>query len=104
MLLANVPQLLLSLAFLFYNAIITRFVAAREWGSLASAYRPLRVTQPAGEQVSTYFLTVPYAIAVPGLAISAVLHWLVSESIYVLVAEGGLFPCGFTTPWLPACG
>jgi hypothetical protein len=48
----------------------------------------LRVSQnPQGEQRSSYFLQLPYRYAIPLLGFSAVMHWLVSQSIFIVIVE-----------------
>jgi hypothetical protein len=88
-LLANLPQLVLSLCYFFYNALLTRMLMAREWALLSMDYRPLRVTDPEGEQISSYRLQIPYLYGIPLLALSAILHWLLSNSVYGFIGEGG---------------
>ncbi|ETS86638.1 hypothetical protein PFICI_00466 [Pestalotiopsis fici W106-1] len=90
-LIANAPQLMLTEGYFSYNSIFTRLVLAREWFSYTVAARPLRVTDPRGEQVSTYRLQLPYSYSVPLLALSIVLHWMVSNTFYIVVIYGGFY-------------
>ncbi|KAI0096094.1 hypothetical protein GGR51DRAFT_568865 [Nemania sp. FL0031] len=91
-LLVNSPQLLLSFFYLAYNNLFTRIQMAKEWGLLASTYRPLRVTHPQGtEQFATYRLQLPYKYSLPLIAISISLHWLLSNTIYIYVSLGGYY-------------
>ena len=91
------PQLALSIVYLQHNGILTRMLSAREWASYSNTrtkhnfYRGLRVTAPApgSAQVSTWRLQLPYRYGVPFMASSALMHWLVSNCVYVLVMEGG---------------
>lgn len=46
--------------------------------------KPLRVTAPQGQQRSTYYLHLPYRYSVPLIVTSALLHWLVSQSIFLV--------------------
>src|SRR5882762_8193321 len=65
----------------------TGMLAGLEWSQMAWQKKSLRVSQnPQGEQRSSYFLQLPYRYAIPLLGFSAVMHWLVSRSIFVLVA------------------
>ncbi|KAI0457198.1 hypothetical protein F5B21DRAFT_512771 [Xylaria acuta] len=66
--LANSPQLLLSICYLAYNNLFTRMQMAKEWATLATAYHPLRVTEPKGEQFATYRLQLPYKYSIPLIA------------------------------------
>lgn len=80
--LANVPQILVSLAYFFYNGLLTCMLGAVEYDNYAIAQKPLRVSWPRGAQRSTYYLSLPYRYSVPLLIVSAVLHWLVSQSFF----------------------
>ncbi|KAI1354006.1 hypothetical protein F5Y01DRAFT_322260 [Xylaria sp. FL0043] len=59
-LLANSPQLLLTLCYFAYNNIYTHLHSAWEWARFGIGYFPLRVTDPKGEQLSTYRLQLSY--------------------------------------------
>ncbi|KAG8164133.1 hypothetical protein KVR01_006051 [Diaporthe batatas] len=90
-LIANSPQLFLSFAYLALNGLFTRFHMAKEWAAMSTRYKALRVTNPKGQQISTYFLQLPYRYSVPLLIISILLHWVLSGCIYLLVMQGGYF-------------
>ena len=82
-LLANLPQLIISFLYVLYNGLFTSMLVAAEWASFASKRQPLRVTNPRGDQISTYWLQLPYAYSVPILVAMTLLHWLVSQSIFL---------------------
>jgi hypothetical protein len=82
-LLANLPQLIISFLYVLYNGLFTGMYTAAEWMSYATKRQPLRVTNPEGEQNSTYWLQLPYAISIPILVAMTLLHWLVSQSIFL---------------------
>ena len=86
-LVANSPQLLLSFLYFAYNGLWTCMLLTKEWASYARARKPLRVTSPTGGQRSTYRLQLPYRHGVPLVVISGTLHWLVSQSIFLVVLE-----------------
>ncbi|ENH74955.1 hypothetical protein FOC1_g10002500 [Fusarium oxysporum f. sp. cubense race 1] len=90
-LLANIPQLILSISYLQFNSLITKIFMAKEWAQMSTEYRPLRVTEPQGDQVSTYRLQLPYRWGVPCILASILLHWLASSSCYVFMADGGFY-------------
>ncbi|KAK0615545.1 hypothetical protein DIS24_g11711 [Lasiodiplodia hormozganensis] len=86
-LVANLPQLLLSFLYLVLNGVVTSMAGAGEWAGYYGpdrAAKALRVSFPKGGQRSTYFLQLPYRVGVPLMCGSAVLHWLVSQSIFVV--------------------
>lgn len=82
-LLANLPQLILSVLYLMYNGLYTCMHLAQEYGGYALERKPLRVTEPKGEQRSTYWLQLPYTYGIPLIIASSTLHWLVSQSIFL---------------------
>ncbi len=84
LLVANSPQILLSFLYFAYNGIFTRMLLAEEWSAYASKRRFLRVTSPTGGQRSTYRLQLPYRYGIPLLIGSSTLHWLVSQSIFLV--------------------
>ena len=82
-LLANCAQVILSVLYLSYNSIFTCQLLSREWTGYTTKRKPLRVTSPTGRQRSTYFLQLPYTYSLPLMAFSGILHWLVSQSIFL---------------------
>lgn len=85
--LANTPQVILSAAYFLVNRICTSLCLAREWNRLAVVRKPLRVTNPRGDQRSTYFLSLPYRWAIPLTVVSGLLHWLLSQSVFLARLE-----------------
>ncbi|KAJ1710323.1 hypothetical protein NYO67_7490 [Aspergillus flavus] len=81
-LLSNVPQVILSSLYYLINSILTCMLASAEYTSYSVHRRYLRVSWPEGQQRSTYFLSLPYRFSIPTMTISAILHWLLSESIF----------------------
>lgn len=88
-LIANSPQLLMSFLYLFINNIITRQAAINELEHFlrADGKKPLRVSSPIGMQRSSYFLALPFKYSVPVLSISILLHWLISQSLFLVQAS-----------------
>ena len=106
-LLANVPHLILSLIYFVINGVCTTMVLSLEWDAFAHSRKPLRVSYPKPGQQSTYFLELPYRYSVPLLIVSMLLHWLVSESIFLakiskynkkgeLIDENVVSTCGYS--------
>jgi hypothetical protein len=59
-----------------------------EWSTYAHHRKGLRVSRAAaGSQRSTYFLQLPYRFALPLMALSGILHWLVSQSIFLVAID-----------------
>jgi hypothetical protein len=87
-LVANIPQLILSFIYFTYNGLATSMYNAYEWSTYALNAKGLRVSStPQGQQRSTYFLSLPYRIAIPLMVASGVMHWLISQSIFLVVIE-----------------
>ena len=86
-LLANLPQAIVSFLYLTYNALFTCMLVAKEWNNFAHKRKPLRVTYPVGRQRSTYWLQLPYTYSIPLLILSSALHWLVSQTIFFVRIE-----------------
>ena len=82
--LSNLPQLLISYVYIAFNTLFTCMLAGREWMQFAAHRKPLRVTSPVGQQRSTYWLQLPYHYSLPLLALSSVLSWLASQSLFVV--------------------
>lgn len=84
-LIANLPQVILSFLYFAYNGMFTAMLLGYEWTSYAYKRKGLRVTHvPCGLQRSTYFLQLPYRFGTPLVVLSGTLHWLVSQSIFVV--------------------
>ena len=82
-LLANTPQGLLSCLYLMYNGMFTSMLMEQEWQAFAHRRKPLRVSKAVKGQRSTYFLQLPYRYAIPLLFCSGLMHWLISQSIFL---------------------
>ncbi|KAH8812621.1 hypothetical protein F5884DRAFT_820450 [Xylogone sp. PMI_703] len=67
---ANSWQLLLSFIYIFYNNILTRQLVADEC--------------PVGLQRSSYTLSLPLTYSVPLLVLFILIHWLISQSVFVV--------------------
>lgn len=87
-LVANIAQPILSFIYFIYNGIFTCMLAEREWNQLGLKRGGLRITSiPSGSQRSSYFLQLPYRFAIPIMILSGLLHWLVSQSIFLVAVE-----------------
>jgi hypothetical protein len=87
-LIANSPQVIFSFLYFAFNALLTAMCLANEWSRFSMSRKGLRVSHnPKLAQRSNYFLSVPYRYALPLMATSAILHWLISESLFVVAVE-----------------
>lgn len=83
-LVTNSPQLVLSYLYVAFNRLYTSMLLGKEWSSYLHNRKPLRVSRPAGQQRSTYWLSVPFRYAIPMLLISGLFHWLASQSLFMV--------------------
>ncbi|MCJ1471140.1 hypothetical protein MMC07_009788 [Pseudocyphellaria aurata] len=87
-LVANLAQPILSLIYFIYNGVFTCMLAEREWNQFGQKRGGLRITSiPSGSQRSSYFLQLPYRFAIPIMLLSGLLHWLVSQSLFLVAVE-----------------
>ena len=82
-LLANLPQALLSVCYLLYNGAFTCMLMEQEFQTYARRPRRLRVSLPADGQKSTYYLQLPFRYAIPLILASGLMHWLISQSLFI---------------------
>ncbi|KAF5374018.1 hypothetical protein D9757_010061 [Collybiopsis confluens] len=83
-LISNSPQLILSVIYLIFNNLCTMFFLSLEWSSYSHSRKYLRVSSPEGNQRSTYFIQIPLRFGLPLMLYSTLLHWLVSQSIFLV--------------------
>lgn len=88
---ANYWQMIISLLYLAYNALLTCQLVAEEWSGYGKERKTLRVSHPQGIQRSSYFISMPLKYGIPLMSANATLHWLVSQSIF-LVSTSTYFP------------
>ena len=90
-LVANSPQLLLSISYFWFNSIHSRLFQALEWDKFVRSPKRLRVTAPVGAQREVYLLGVPWIWGVIFSLSGITLHWLVTQILFVIASEGKLF-------------
>jgi hypothetical protein len=76
--------MIISVLYLAYNALLSCQLVCMEWSNYAEERKTLRVSHPKGIQRSTYFISLPLRYGILLLAANATLHWLTSESIFVV--------------------
>lgn len=82
-LVANLPQLIVSLLYLSYNAMLSCFLVQLEFSKMCTLRKPLRVSEPEGIQRSSYFISLPLKYGVPLYTTSGIIHWLISQSFFL---------------------
>ncbi|KAL8922294.1 MAG: hypothetical protein Q9208_005264 [Pyrenodesmia sp. 3 TL-2023] len=83
-LIANLPQTILSYGYVLFNSLYTCMLAGHEWTRFVEDRKTLRVTSPVGAQRSTFWLQLPYRYSLPLLVCSTVLAWLASQSLFLV--------------------
>lgn len=83
-LLANSPQLVYSILYILCNGLLTNMRLAVEFNEFATNRKPLRVSWPKGQQRSAYYISLPYRYGFPLIAVSIIMHWLLSQSLFVV--------------------
>ena len=86
-LLANTPQGFFSVLYLMYNGLFTCMLTEEEWQAFAHTRMPLRVSAPQPGQRSTYYLQLPYLYSLPLIFFSGLMHWLISQSIFLAYVQ-----------------
>ena len=86
-LISNIPQLIISFLYVMYNNLFTCMLSAAEVSDFAKEQKTLRVSEPKGQQRSTYWLSLPYRYAIPLMTSMGLLHWFISQSIFLLNLE-----------------
>ena len=91
-LIVNTPQLCLSFVYFFVNGLLTSMLLSVEYGDFATTRKGLRVSNPKGLQRSAYYLQLLYRYAGTLIALSALLHWLFSQKLFLaVIAENDIF-------------
>jgi hypothetical protein len=89
LLVANVPQLGFSLLYVIYSNIWSKLLVAHEFNRLTQAKKGLRVSErPRGMQRASHFFSLPARFALPLMVCSAALHWLCSQSFFMVRIDG----------------
>ncbi|KAJ0417378.1 hypothetical protein BJY00DRAFT_303509 [Aspergillus carlsbadensis] len=83
-LVANIPHLIFSTLYFLINGVLTTMALSTEWSAFGVSRKGLRVSTPTrGSQRRARFLSLPRRYSLPLLAISGLLHWLMSQSIFL---------------------
>lgn len=82
---SNLPQLIVSILYIFYNSILSTFLVRREFSRMCAPAnrKPLRVSEPVGIQRSSYFISLPLRYGIPLYLSSGLMHWLISQSLFL---------------------
>ncbi|KAL4779057.1 hypothetical protein BJX76DRAFT_365635 [Aspergillus varians] len=84
-LVANIPHLIFSSLYFLINGVLTTMALSAEWSSFSISRKGLRVsTSTKGSQRRARFLSLPRRYSLPLLAVSGILHWLMSQSVFLV--------------------
>ena len=81
--LGNFWQFYSSILYLIVNNLLSSMLLAKEWDGYIKNTKTLRVSHPVGIQQSSFFLSMPLKYGVPLVGSMALLHFCVSQSIFV---------------------
>lgn len=89
LLVANIPQLGFSLLYVVYTNTWNKLLVAHEFDRLTQHKKGLRVSErPRGRQRASRFFTLPVRYALPLMLCSAAIHWLCSQSLFMVRIDG----------------
>jgi hypothetical protein len=100
-------QVSVSLAYYSLNSALTSQLVVCEWGKYGEKRKALRVSHPRGIQRGSFFLSLPLRYGVPMMILFALLHWLISQSGFVIrtfefdwdrTPQPGFTTSGFSIP------
>ena len=70
-------------------------LVADEWNGFVKKPKTLRLSSPRGIQRSSYFLSLPYRYSLPLMFASVTMHWLISQSVFVIQSIGVVYGTSF---------
>lgn len=80
---ANLPQILLSMLYFCINGILSTQLASREWSRFGNEPRRLRTSFPSTEKMS-FYLSMPYSYSGPLIVMFIFLHLGMSQSLFAV--------------------
>ncbi|KAH7408901.1 hypothetical protein BKA64DRAFT_663793 [Cadophora sp. MPI-SDFR-AT-0126] len=81
---ANLPQVILALVSFVFMSIMSSLFLAADWSTSAFCPQTLMVSSPVGKQRGTWILGAPLGWGAAFLTLQTLLHWLLSQSIFVV--------------------
>ncbi|KAF2736462.1 hypothetical protein EJ04DRAFT_489991 [Polyplosphaeria fusca] len=84
MLVGSSPQVIIAAIYVLLNYHLTYMLQLRDWTSFANRRQPPRVTdpEPGSDQISTYWLSLPYRYSISQLLSSVALGWFASQALF----------------------
>ncbi|KAJ5769280.1 hypothetical protein N7520_003839 [Penicillium odoratum] len=96
---ANIWQVAVSIVYVQCQALLSSLLVADEWGRFALSKKTARVSHPIGLQRSTYFISLPWKYGGTLLGVMILLHWLISQSVFLIQIESFSSDGTVYTPW-----
>lgn len=90
---------MISFTYLAQNALLSCMLVADEWAGFSKDRKTLRVSAPVGIQRSSYVLSIPLCYGLPTMVLFAILHWLVSQSTFIVRVIRVNWEGALTTGW-----
>lgn len=81
---ANLPQVILALVSFVFMSIMSSLFLAEDWSKFAFMPQSLMISSPVGTQRGTWLLGTPLGWGSAFLILQTLLHWLLSQSIFVV--------------------
>jgi hypothetical protein len=81
---ANIPQVILAGIYVVYMGIMTSMFISADWSIFATKNQTLMVSSAVGKQRGTWLLGAPLGYGLVLLGLHTLLHWFVSQSIFVV--------------------
>lgn len=78
--------MIISFLYLAYNNLKTTLLIADGWKRFIPTRKAVRVATPRSLQRSSYLLSLPLKYSVPLNIINTLLHWLVSQCVFVVAS------------------
>lgn len=89
LLVANIPQVGISLLYMAFNDVFSKMLMGDEFDRYTRQRKSLRVSeQPRGAQRGTRYFSLPARWALPQMIGGALLHWLASASLFAVRVDG----------------
>ncbi|KAH7408859.1 hypothetical protein BKA64DRAFT_693057 [Cadophora sp. MPI-SDFR-AT-0126] len=83
-LIANSPQLILSIIYMLYMGITSSMFLAADWSNFAFRPQTLLVSSRRGRQRGTWLFGAPIKWGLASITMQTLLHWFVSQSLFMV--------------------
>ncbi|KAK3631080.1 hypothetical protein LTR56_017104 [Elasticomyces elasticus] len=88
---ANLAQLGVSAMYFLVSGLIAVMAIADEWSHFIVERKTLRLSSPHGIQRSSYMLLLPFKLSLPLMGGMSILHWLISQSVFVIATDAYVY-------------